>query len=335
MKILVLSAVVAFVSLMGMVHSPRTNEYQLNIPQGFPDPEIPAENKLTNERVALGKQLFFDPILSRDSSVSCATCHKPELAFTDGLPLSKGIRDQIGVRNAPTLTNIGYHNKGLLHDGGVPTLEMQVLVPVQEHTEFDFDLMLIAERMKRIPEYAKLSQDAYQRAPDPYVITRAIAAFERTLISGNSNYDKFKFQNDTSAFNASEKRGLKIFTEQLYCTNCHNGFNFTDLSLQNNGLYFEKYPLDSGRMRQTKLEVDRDLFKTPTLRNIALTAPYMHDGSIATLEEVIEHYASGGQVHPNKSKVIRPFQLTEGEKKDLINFLGSLTDYDFIQQHSD
>jgi cytochrome c peroxidase len=334
MKLLVLAIVVVVVSAAGFIYQPSGVGFNLNIPQGFPDPEIPADNLLSKERVELGKRLFFDPILSRDSSVSCATCHQPEKAFTDGLPLSKGIRDQIGIRNAPTLTNIVYHDKGLLLDAGVPTLEMQVLVPVQEHSEFDFDLKLIAERMKRIPKYVKLSRKAYDREPDPFVITRAIAAFERTLISGNSRYDQFKYQGKQKALTASEKKGLQLFSEKLHCTQCHSGFNFTDLSLQNNGLYVEPYPLDSGRMRQTKKEEDRDLFKTPTLRNIALTAPYMHDGSLASLEEVINHYSSGGQIHSHKNAIIKPFRLSAEEKKDLVNFLKSLTDEKFVERFS-
>ena len=303
-------------------------DYELVIPNGFPEPKIPEDNVLTEERVELGRLLFFDPIMSRDSTVSCASCHKPELAFTDGLPLSKGIRGEFVTRNAPTLANMVYQDSGLLLDGGVPTLEMQIIVPVQEHSEFDFDLKLIAARLKRDSNYVRLSYAAYNQKPSPYVITRSIASFERTLISGNSRFDQY-LNGDKKALTNIEKKGMDLFFNQLHCAECHGGFNFTNLSLQNNGIYAYPYPLDSGRMRVSKDEADRDMFKVPTLRNIELTAPYMHDGSIATLNEVINHYDKGGNIHKNKSNLIKPLGLSEKEKFQLIAFLKSLTDFEF------
>ena len=171
---------------------------------------------------------------------------------------------------------------------------MQILVPVQEHLEFDFNMYLIAERLKKDKEYVKLCKKAYKSEPNPFVITRAIACFERTLISGNSRYDQYKNGN-LEALNENEIKGMKLFFDKLHCSKCHSGFNFTDLSIRNNGLYELKYPLDSGRMRITHKEMDRDKFKVPTLRNIELTAPYMHDGSVKTLEDVIAHYSTGGK----------------------------------------
>ena len=307
-----------------------TGEYKLQVPKGFPAPKIPEENQLTLARVELGKRLFYDPIMSRDSTVSCATCHKPHLAFTDGLTTSKGVQGRRVSRNAPTLTNVAYQDSGLLADRGVPSLEMQILVPVQEHAEFDFDLYLIAERMKHNAEYQALSQEAYGKSPDPYVITRSIASFERILISGNSKYDQFRL-GDEAALNAEEKRGMNLFFNTLNCSKCHSGFNFTTLELANNGLYPTSYPLDSGKMRLTRLEDDRDMFKVPTLRNIDLTAPYMHDGSIPTLEEVIEHYDDGGHDHKNKSPLITPLNLTTRQKDELVAFLRTLTDDEFVR----
>ncbi|HIA06046.1 MAG TPA: c-type cytochrome [Flavobacteriales bacterium] len=299
----------------------------LKIPLGFPSPPIPEDNQLTNSRIALGKKLFFDKVMSRDSTLSCATCHKPEYAFTDRLEKAVGIRNQQVSRNAPTLANVVYLDK-LLLDAVNPSLEAQVMVPIHEKNEFDFHIILVAERMKKNPEYVKLCEDAYQSEPNPYAITHSIACYERTLISGNSAYDQFKYQGDSTALNSEERRGMSLFFNELYCASCHGGFNFSDQALTNNGLY-ESYA-DSGRIRLTGLETDRAVFRVPTLRNIAVTYPYMHDGGVESLDEVIEHYMSGGKTHPNKSSIIQPFQLTKEKKEDLIAFLHSLTDSSFI-----
>ena len=225
------------------------------------------------------------------------------------------------------MTNVAYQDKFLL-DGLNPSLEAQVNIPIHETKEFDFSVILVAERMKKSPEYVQMSMEAYGEEPSPRVLTKAIAAFERTLISGNSAYDKYYFQGDTTALNQSQKRGLNLFKNQLYCSECHSGFNFTNGGLTNNGLYVNY--ADSGRMRLFGKEKDRAIFKVPTLRNIAVTYPYMHDGSIKTLEEVIEHYSSGGKNHQNKSHFIQPFVLNKQEKTDLIAFLQALTDSTFL-----
>jgi len=303
-------------------------EYVLRVPEGFPHPEIPADNALTPERIALGKRLFYDPVLSKDSTRSCASCHHPQFAFSDTTAVSLGVENRAGSRNSPSLANVAYQKK-LLREGGVPTLEMQVLVPIQEHNEFDFNILLVAERLNRMPEYVDMAEAAYDRAPDPFVITRAIAAFQRTLLSGNAPYDQWLFQGKNTAVSASAKRGYDLFqSERLACGKCHEGFLFTNQTFANNGLY-EVYP-DSGRVRLTNLEADRALFKVPSLRNVALTAPYMHDGSVATLATVIDHYQTGGKPHPNKSLLLRPFTLTMQERADLLAFLNSLTDQSFV-----
>lgn len=301
--------------------------YQLLIPQGFPAPNIPEDNLMTDSRIELGKRLFFDNMLSRDSTLSCASCHIPKFAFTDRKKKGIGIRGQEVSRNTPTLTNVAYQDKFLL-DGLNPSLEAQVNIPIHETKEFDFSVILVAERMKKSDEYVQLSFDAYGEEPSPRVLTKAIAAYERTLISGNSPYDKYFFQGITNALSVSEKRGMEIFNNKLYCTECHVGFNFTNGSLTNNGLY-ENYA-DTGRMRLFGMEKDRAIFKVPTLRNIAVTYPYMHDGSLASLDEVIKHYSLGGKKHQNKSEIIQPFDLSEVERKDLIAFLEALTDKDFL-----
>ncbi len=304
--------------------------YELNkIPIGFPTPSIPADNAFTNERFELGKKLFYDPILSRDSTISCGTCHQQSKAFSDGLAISEGIEKRLGIRNAPGLFNVAYAPY-YLREGGVPTLEMQVVVPIAEHAEMDFNILKVVERMKKDSNYVKQSWECYGREIDPFVINRSIANFERTLFSGNSRYDQYTFQNNKNAMNSKELKGLELFnSDRTNCSTCHSGFNFTNYKFENNGLY-ESYE-DPGRYRLTLNEVDRALFKIPSLRNVEKTAPYMIDGSVATLEEVIEHYNSGGKNHPHKSPLVRPLNLTSSEKASLVAFLKTLTDDEFLQ----
>lgn len=311
-----------------LVVPPATDEYVLQVPAGFSMPEIPVDNALTKSRIALGRRLFYDPVLSADSTRSCASCHAPQLAFSDSTAVSFGISHRAGTRNSPSLANVAYQQR-LLREGGVPTLEMQVLVPIQEHNEFDFNILLVAERLQRMPEYHKMAETAYGRPPDAFVITRSIAAFERTLLSGNAPFDQWFFKGNNEAVSSSTKRGYDLFMdERLGCGKCHGGFLFTNQGFTNNGLY-ETYP-DSGRIRLTGLEIDRAVFKVPSLRNISLTAPYMHDGSLETLDAVIDHYQTGGKSHPNKSPLLKPFVLSPVERADLRAFLNSLTDTEFI-----
>lgn len=300
------------------------------IPEGFPNIEFPEDNDYSKERWLLGKKLFYDPIMSNAQDISCASCHLADRAFSDTVALSKGDQSALGTQNAPTLTNVAYHPY-FTRAGGVPSLEMQVLVPIQEHNEFNTNILDIIERLKNDDTYVQMSYDAYDRAPDAFVITRALATFERSLISGTAPYDLLRTKGDSSALSASALRGLKIFTgSRAQCSKCHEGFNFTNYAFENNGLY-ENYS-DLGRKRFTRKEEDLAKFKVPTLRNIAVTAPYMHDGSMASLAEVIEHYNSGGKNHPSKnSNLIKPLHLSEQEKADLESFLISLTDDSFIK----
>lgn len=310
--------------------APEMIAYQLKVPQGFPMPEIPEDNLLTENRVKLGKMLFSDKILSKDSSISCASCHLQSNAFTDPRRFSLGVHDSLSIRNSMPLFNLAY-SRSFFWDGGVPTLELQVLAPIENHLEMNLSLQEAEKRIKQNPEYISLFHKAYNREPDLYGLVRAIAAFERTLISGNSRYDQYMFQNKTQALNASELRGKDIFFgEKAECFHCHTGFNFTDQTFQNNGLYAE-YP-DAGRARITSRNSDIGRFKVPSLRNIEVTGPYMHDGSLNTLEEVLAHYQSGGKNHPNQSPLIRPFTLTAQEEADLIAFLKSLTDEEFLRR---
>ena len=295
----------------------------------FPEIVNPKHNRPIKERVELGQKLFFDPILSIDSSLSCASCHKPNLAFSDDVAFSPGVYNRAGVRNAPSLANIGYHPY-FLREGSIKTIEMQALVPIQEENEFAHNIVDIAEQMKKIPEYVKMSKEAYGKSPDPYVITRALAAYERTLVSKNSKFDKFI--NGEIPLTKEEKQGFDLFmSNKTNCSSCHGGFNFTRYKITNNGLY-ENYK-DEGRMRATKNNKDLALFKTPSLRNIELTAPYMHDGSLTTLEEVVEHYNIGGKNHIHKDSLIVPLNLNKNQKSDLVSFLKILTDSSFVQDN--
>ncbi len=303
-------------------------ESLLDVPVGFPPIPFPEDNQLTFERWELGKKLFYDPVLSIDSSLSCGSCHHAHLGFGDDFAFSPGVKNRPGVRNASPLVNLAYHPY-YLREGSLPTLEMQVLVPIQEENEFAHNIVLIAEQLKNIPTYVEMSQAAYAREPDAFVITRAISTFERTLISGNSPFDHWKYQGCQNALSPSQHRGADLFfSEEIGCSNCHDGVNLTNYEFANNGLY-DTYA-DPGRMRFTNDPGDSALFKVPTLRNIAVTAPYMHDGSLLSLHDVVEHYNSGGSIHGNKSAFIRPLNLSQKEKNDLVSFLESLTDTEFL-----
>ena len=292
------------------------------LPNGFPAINYPSDNLPSEERIALGKRLFFDPILSKDSTISCGSCHFQEFAFADNKAVSPGVEERLGTRNSMSLANVAYYDI-FLREGGVPNLEMQVLAPIEDHNEMDFNIVSAAEKLKLDSTYTRQSLQAYNKEPNAFVITRAIAAFERTLISGNSTYDN-------GNLSPSQQKGEALFfSDSLACSSCHGTFLFTNQTIENNGLY-ELYP-DSGRYRLTHLQEDIGKFKVPTLRNIEYTAPYMHDGSVTTIEEVIAQYESGGKGHFNQSSLVNGFSLSVSEKENLIDFLYSLTDNSFIQ----
>ena len=328
---------VFFISILFLHFSCQKNETAtplltetdiLQIPTGFPPPLFPDDNKFTVARWQLGKKLFFDPILSRDSSISCASCHFPNYAFSDTTAFSAGVENAAGTRNSPSLANVAYHPY-FTREGGVPTLEMQILIPIQEHNEFDFNIILLSEKLQNNELYQQMAFETYEQAATSFVITRALATFERSLLSGNSPYDQFAFQNRENALNETEKMGMNLFfSEKTNCSHCHSGFNFTNYEFENNGLY-EDYA-DPGRFRLTGNEDDIARFKVPSLRNISLTAPYMHDGSIKDLKTVVEHYVSGGKSHIHKNEILQPLDLTIAEQTAIIAFLESLTDDSFI-----
>ena len=288
----------------------------------------PSDNFITSEKVALGRKLFFDNRLSINNEVSCATCHSPELAFTDGKVVSVGVKGRATERNSPTILNSGLLPK-VMFDAHLPTLEQQVIVPIQEHVEMDMNMIDLIEKLRVVDEYEEAAKNIFNREFDAWVLTRAIAAYERTLISSNTPFDQYYYQKDKHALTESQKSGWKLFSDKLYCTQCHSAPNFTNFEAINNGLY-EDFGEDKGRFRIFNDSADIGKFKVPSLRNIALTAPYMHDGSINSLDEVIDHYAVGGNTHVNKDKRIIPFSISKKERMDLKNFLISLTDTSYM-----
>lgn len=301
----------------------------LDIPPGIPPMEIEPGNELTQIRVDLGRRLFYDPILSRDQTISCSSCHAQVQGFADFTSVSSGVENRQGKRNASTLVNLGWH-EAFNHDGGTATLELQMQVPITEHVEMDMTFAEIIERLIKQPDYVRHFAQAYpERGLSGYALTRALGAFERTLVSFNSPYDEYTYRGKGEALNPSQVRGLELFeSDRTQCSNCHGGFNFRSPGFANNGLYIQY--ADSGRAAITIDPGDRGKFKIPTLRNIGVTAPYMHDGSMWSLAEVVDHYATGGANHPNQSQLISGFLLTEQERIDLINFLLALTDQKFL-----
>lgn len=319
--------------------------YSITKPDGFPSMFIPADNPMTVEGIELGRHLFFDSILSADSTMSCASCHLPSLSFTDGGATSEGIDGIFGARSSMSLLNIGYAERGLFWDGRSNTLEDQALAPVEDPIELHDTWENVESKLKAHPSYPKMFREAFGIA-DRSDITKELAAkalsqFERTLISSNAKYDKVIFQGQ-AAFTDSEDRGLRMFTDaqgglpDAECAHCHALHLGTSDDYFNNGLdsvgSLTEF-MDLGLGGVTQDTFDNGKFRAPTLRNIALTAPYMHDGRFETLEEVIDFYNKSPN-HINASNVdvnIRPLELTEEQKQDLINFLHTLTDTIFTQ----
>ncbi len=274
-------------------------------------------------KIALGKKLFFDPILSRDSSVSCASCHIPAYAFSDTSALSTGVGGLKTERNSPSLVNIALHPY-FMREGGNPSLEVQVFVPLEGENEMHLPMGMAIDRLKQDESYTKLFKEAFGKEPNAFGITRSLAAYERTILGGSTRYDQF-LDGDAQALTALERHGYELFTsDELNCSKCHEGGMLSNFAFENNGTK-SKYE-DRGRARLTLQTEDEGKFKTPSLRNVALTAPYMFDGSFKTLGEVVDHYAAGGQGHPNQSELLNGFELEQEDRRALIAFMESLTE---------
>lgn len=344
------------------VEKAQLGPYEWSLPAGFPLPNVPPGNPMTAEKVALGRHLFYDKRLSLNQTQSCATCHQQQLAFTDGRARGLGSTKQLHPRGPMSLLNVAYAPVLTWVNPNVRTLEQQALVPMFGEDPVELGMSgkedLLADRLRAVPLYRKLFTEAFPGERDPVTtgnITKAIASFERTILSGDSPYDRYRNGDDPDAVSDSAKRGEGLFfSEKLECFHCHGGFNFTgsvdyldkgfaEVEFHNTGLYNLKgkfsYPEPNlGLYLFTHQESDVGKFKAPTLRNIAVTAPYMHDGSVKTLAEAIDHYSAGGRTiktgphagvgadNPNKSEFVKPFSLTPQEKEDLLAFLRSLTD---------
>lgn len=304
--------------------------YLYDLRKDWAAPIIPANNPLTYESIALGRELFYDVALSVDSTISCGSCHFAQFGFADRNSLSQGVEGRKGLRNSGTLTNVAYlpyFNR----DGGVRTLDIFASVPLEDHDEMGFNLLLAGKRLKANPKYNKAAQDIYQREIDGFVITRSIASFLRTFISDNSRYDRFLNRENGVRLSQSENRGKGLFFgDKANCSKCHSGLQFTDYSFQNNGLLNSYANKDRGRERLTLNPDDEGKFRVATLRNIELTSPYMHNGSLPTLKSVLQHYSSHGADHKDKNPIIDSIELTPQDEDDIIEFLKTLTDYDFI-----
>ena len=336
-------------------------EYDWQIDEHLPRPTVPPDNLMSDTKVELGKRLFYDRRLSVNQTTSCATCHVQALAFTDGRARSVGATGEIHPRGSMSLVNTAYASRLTWANPLLDRLEDQALTPMFGDDPIEMGMggreAELVELLRSDEQYAALLPEAFPGDADPFSVlnaVRAIATFTRSIVSFDAPYDRY-LAGDAAAMDASAVRGMDLFfSERLECFHCHGGFNFTDSSthaddriervgFHNNGLYNTDdngaYPADNtGLYDMTGERRDMGRFKAPTLRNIAVTAPYMHDGSIATLQDVIAHYERGGRLiesgelagdgrrSPFKSEFIVGFELTDQERADLLAFLKSLTD---------
>jgi cytochrome c peroxidase len=301
----------------------QQNKSPIPVPLGLLPVQFPKDNPYSPEKAELGKLLYYDTRLSGDNTVSCATCHSPQFAYTDGKPVSTGIRGQKGGRSAPTVINRAY-SLAQFWDGRAATLEAQAIGPIANPIEMDQSHESCVNKLRGIAGYRQLFAKAF--GTEEFTIdhvAKAIATFERTVLSGNSPYDRYKAGNK-SAMTPSQIRGMDVYFNKAKCDQCHEGINFTSNAYHNLGVGTDKPNPDEGRFAVTKNPADWGAFKTPTLREIARTAPYMHDGSLATLEDVVEFYDKGGIPNKNLDKTMKPLKLTAQEKSDLVAFLKAL-----------
>ncbi|MEM1257570.1 MAG: MbnH family di-heme enzyme [Bacteroidota bacterium] len=355
-----------FKSLKGYLTPQPKSSYVWNLPTGFPEPRVPAENPMTEEKVKLGRYLFYDKRLSGNGTVSCSSCHFQSKAFTDGKVLPEGSTGMVHPRNSLSLTNSAYSSTLTWANPSLENLEKQILIPM--FGEFPVELGIVGKeeevrnRFRNDTLYKRLFAQAFPEK-DRYHFTnfaKALASFTRTIISGSSRYDRYVYKKDSTALNDKELRGMQLFfSEKLECHHCHGGFNFTLSTVHKNTVFIERpfhntglFDLDgrgaypdnnTGIMEITGNPNDMGKFRAPTLRNIELTAPYMHDGSMSSLDEVIDFYKRGGRSitkgefkgdgkeSPLKSGFVSGFELSDSEKEELIAFLKTLTDEEFIQ----
>jgi len=337
MKKLVVAIVLVFPLLFvacdkGEDETPAATPYTLVIPEGLPPMNIPSNNPLTVEGVALGKRLFYDPILSGDNTQSCASCHLQEYGFTDPNQFSTGITGEQSPRNAMPLINLGWQTK-FIRDGGANGMESQDLAPITNPIEMHETMANAIAELNAHPEYPDLFKAAFGSSQvTSQNIMRAIAQFERILISGNSKYDQY--MRGEALLTAQELNGKTVFEDMDKgdCVHCHSmGSTFSDFEFRNTGL--DSISVDEGRYLITLNESDKGKFKTPSLRNVELTGPYMHDGRFQTLLECVEHYNTGfhysANLDPNLYFAVKG-RMTQQEMEDVVAFLKTLTDMEFV-----
>ena len=306
---------------------------EIKAPLGLPPVPIQTDNRLTADSIALGHKLFYDVRLSRDDTISCASCHRPELYFIDGQPVSRGVRGQLGTRNAPSVLNAAY-NVLQFWDGRAASLEQQVGGPIADPKEMDQPHEICITKLSADQAY----RDEFAKVFGPGQITmdkveKAVAAFERTMLSGNSPFDRYQYGGDRTALSQAAIRGLEIFTNKNRgnCVTCHivgeNFALFTDGKFHNLGVGMNSSGelTDLGRHTRTGSEADRGAFRTPSLRNIAKTAPYMHNCSLKTLKEVVDFYIGGGNSNPQLDTEMKLLKLSAQDRSDLVTFLEALT----------
>ena len=331
-------------------------DFQWSLPKGFPRPAVPADNPMSTAKVELGRYLFYDKRVSVNGKDSCGSCHRQELAFTDGRARAEGTTGEAHPRSSMSLVNVAYAPYLTWANGTMTSLEEQALTPMLGEVPVELGLKghesgLLAAA-KNTPEYQRLFPAVFSGERDPYTlknVTKAIAAFERSIVSVRAPYDRYRYGGDPSAISAAAKRGEIVFAsgERGGCFECHGGWNFSGgirfaasggsaQETEPGGNFFNtgvsRYAAPNrGLYEQTQKEEDLGRFKVPSLRNIAVTAPYMHDGSMATLDDVIDHYSSGGKYDdPNKSRMVHPRSLTQDDRSDLIEFLKTLTDDELL-----
>lgn len=309
-----LSSSLALISVLCL-----TLQAQVEPPLGLRPLKVPADNPMTEAKIELGKQLYFDKRLSKDNTISCASCHDPKKGWSNDEAVATGINGQKGGRSSPTIINAAYH-RFQFWDGRSPSLEDQALGPIQNPIEMGETLKNVEKKLNAIPGYKEQFQKVFGTGVTSENIAKAIATFERTVLSGNAPYDKYK-AGEKEALSESAERGMKLFFGKANCSACHAGSNFTDNAFHNIGVGMEAEKPDVGRVAISKLGGDTGSFKTPGLRDIAKSAPYMHDGSLKTLEAVVEHYDKGGIANEYLDEELFPLKLSDEEKQDLVTFL--------------
>lgn len=287
----------------------------------YPVLEYPADNPNNAAAASLGERLFFDPILSVDSSISCGSCHKPELGFATNDRVTPGVGGVLGKRNSPSLLNVGFQPY-FMREGGVPSLEMQVLVPLGDATEMAHNVVDAVRRLNRNTSYRNEFLTVYGDTASAFLLVRALANFERTLVDFDAPFDHF-IQGDATSLSNEAIKGGKLFYGKAACVQCHSGVLLTDFGFANNGTAIVD-STDYGRELLTNESGDRYVFKVPSLRKVQITAPYMHDGSVSTLADVVEQYNTGGANHSYTDSRIEPLGLSGSEKAQLVAFLEAL-----------